>query len=171
MKNEIICARFSAIKKRRDVPYQYAQCKIALCMTLCFETYHTKKDITKLHRIDESYIYECSESETEEPSCEDDCWLSDWLLSGSDWLLVLLMLPHDQLHCSCFISFPSVHTSLFMFHFCFLQSTVYLIHFIYHIPSHSHLPFLIALVLDRHSTILPLFSQSCLWKLTTYKCL
>ena len=73
MKNEIICARFSAIKKRRDVPYQYAQCKIALCMTLCFEAYHTKKDITKLNRIDESYIYECSESETEEPSCEDDC--------------------------------------------------------------------------------------------------
>ena len=49
-------------------------------------------------------------------------------------------------HCSCFISFPSVHTSLFVFHliffsphfilhisFHFLQSTVHLIHFIYHI--------------------------------------
>ena len=42
-------------------------------MTSCFETHHTKKDITRLHRIDESYIYKCSESETEESSCEDDC--------------------------------------------------------------------------------------------------
>ena len=40
-------------------------------------------------------------------------------------------------HCSSFISFPWVHTSLIMFHFYFLQSTVHLIHFTYHSPSRS----------------------------------
>ena len=62
-------------------------------------------------------------------------------------------LLHYQLHCSCFISFPLVHTSLFMFHlisfsphfidrvsFYFLQSTVHLIH-IYHIWLHSYFIF------------------------------
>ena len=53
-------------------------------------------------------------------------------------------------------------TSLFMFHlisfsphffiFFFLHSTVHLIHFIYHSPSHSHLPYLVALILYRNST-------------------
>ena len=45
---------------------------------------------------------------------------------------------HYRLHCLCFISFPSVHTSLIMFHFYFLQSTVHLIHFICHSPSRSY---------------------------------
>ena len=66
---------------------------------------------------------------------------------------------HYWLNCSCLISFPSIHTSLFMsYHipfrlhfidhisFYFLQSTVFLIHFIYHSPSHSHLPSLVALM-------------------------
>ena len=39
-----------------------------------------------------------------------------------------------QLDCSCFISFPSVHTSFIIFHFYFLQFTIHLIHFIYHSP-------------------------------------
>ena len=80
---------------------------------------------------------------------------------------------HSILHCSCFISFPSVHTSLVMFHFYFLQSTVRLIHFIYHSPSHSSLPYLVALILHSHSTLLlvSLFNQYSLWKLTTYECL
>ena len=48
---------------------------------------------------------------------------------------------HYQLHCSCFILFPSVHTSLFMFHLISLSP-----HFIDHVsclfpsvhsPSHS----------------------------------
>ena len=56
-------------------------------------------------------------------------------------------------------------TSLFMFHlisfslhfidhvsFYFLQSTVHLIHFIYHSPSHSHLSYLFALILHGNST-------------------
>ena len=60
-----IFARCSAIKKCTDVSYQYAQCKIALCMTRHFEIYHTKKDIARLHHIDESYMSESSESETE----------------------------------------------------------------------------------------------------------
>ena len=66
-----ICARCSVIKKRTDVPYQCAQCKIALCTTPCFEIYHTKKDVTRSYRIDESYITESSE--TEESMCENDC--------------------------------------------------------------------------------------------------
>ena len=79
----------------------------------------------------------------------------------------------STLHCSCFIWFLSVHTSLIMFHFYFLQSTFYLIYFIYHSPSHSYLPYLVTLILHGHSTLLSVshFSQSPLWKLTSYKCL
>ena len=54
-------------------------------------------------------------------------------------------MSHYRLHCSCFMLFPSVHTSLIMFHFIFLSP-----HFIDHVsflfpsvhsPSHSfHLP-------------------------------
>ena len=71
-------------------------------------------------------------------------------------------------------------TSLFIFHlisfsphsidhvsFYLLQSTVYLIHFIYHSRSHSHLPYLVALILHRHST----FNQSRFWKLMACGCL
>ena len=56
-------------------------------------------------------------------------------------------------------------TSLFIFHlisfsphffvdvsFFFLHSTVHLIHFIYHSPSHSQLPYLVSLILYRNST-------------------
>ena len=72
-----------------------------------------------------------------------------------------------------FISFPSVHTSLIMFHFYFLQSTVHLIHFIYHNPSCSYLPYLVVFILHGYSTSLSasLFRQSLLWKLAIYKCL
>ena len=49
----------------------------------------------------------------------------------------------STLHCSGFTSFPSVHTSLIMFHFYFLQPTVHLIHFTYHSPSRSYLPYLV----------------------------
>ena len=40
-------------------------------------------------------------------------------------------LLQSILYCSCFISFPSIHALLFMFHFI-LQFTVHLINFIYH---------------------------------------
>ena len=48
---------------------------------------------------------------------------------------------HYQLHCSCFIFFPSVHTSLFMFHFIsfsphFIDDASFLFLSI-HSPSHS----------------------------------
>ena len=52
---------------------------------------------------------------------------------------------HYRFHCSCFISFPSVHTSLFMFHLIFF-SPYFIDHvsFLFpsvHSPSHSfHLP-------------------------------
>ena len=82
----------------------------------------------------------------------------------------IYQLLHYWLHCSCFILFSSVHTSLFMFYFYFLQSTVHLICFTYHSPSRSYLPYLIIFILHGHSTTLSvsLFSQSRLWKLTTY---
>lgn len=51
----------------------------------------------------------------------------------------ILPVLHYRLHCSYFISFPAVRTSLFMLHFYFLQSTVRLIHLIYHSPSGSYL--------------------------------
>ena len=82
-------------------------------------------------------------------------------------------------------------TSLFLFHltvasrnfivphlidyvsFYFLQFTVHLIHSIYHSPYHSHFPNLVALILHGYWSLLSvsLFSQSRLWKLTTYECL
>ena len=73
-------------------------------------------------------------------------------------VLLMKLLLYYRLHCSCFISFPSVHTSLFMFHlislnpnfivhvsFNFLQSTLHCSSFIFfpsvHSLSHSfHLP-------------------------------
>ena len=93
---------------------------------------------------------------------------------------------HYRLHCSCFITVPSIHTSLFMFHLisfsphfidhvsvCFLHSTVHLIHFTYHSLTCSYLPYLAVFILLGHSTILSvsLSSQSRLWKLTTYESL
>ena len=68
--------------------------------------------------------------------------------------------------CSCFIVIPSVHTSLFMFHCYFLQSTVHPIHLPY-------FPYLVVFILHGHLTSwsVSLFSQSRLWKLTTYQCL
>ena len=71
-----------------------------------------------------------------------------------------------RLHCSCFILFFSVHISLFMFHCYFLQSTVHPIHLPY-------FPYLVVFILYGHSTSwsVSLFSQSLLWKLTTYQCL
>ena len=69
-----ICVHYSAIKKRADVSYPMCSMKIVLCMTPCFEIYHTKNNmITRLHCIDESYISESSESETVESFCENDC--------------------------------------------------------------------------------------------------
>ena len=87
---------------------------------------------------------------------------------------------HYRLPCSCFISFPLTHTSLFMLHLISFSS-----HFIHHVfisfspqsisfvsstispshSSHSYLPYLVALILHGHSTLLPvsLFSQSRLW--------
>ena len=41
---------------------------------------------------------------------------------------------HYRLHCSCFILFPSVHTSLFMFHLISFSP-----HFIVHVSSHFRL--------------------------------
>ena len=80
---------------------------------------------------------------------------------------------HYRLHCSCFILFLSVHTSLFVFHGYFHQSTVHLIHFTYHSPSRSYLPYLVPFILHGHSTTLSvsLFSKSRLWELATYECL
>ena len=61
---------------------------------------------------------------------------------------------HYRIHCSCFISFPSIHTLLFMFRFYFLQATFNPIHFIYHSPFYSYLSYLVALILHGHSTLL-----------------
>ena len=78
-------------------------------------------------------------------------------------LIVRFHFPQSSLHCSCFISFPSVHTLLFIFHlifsvhsFCscflnFFQSTAHLIHFVYHSLSHSRLPYMVALIITPHS--------------------
>ena len=75
----------------------------------------------------------------------------------------------------CLLRFVSLSTSLFMYHlfffsprfivhvlFCFLQSTVHLIHLIYYSSSHSHLSYLVALILHCQSALLSvsLFSQS-----------
>ena len=63
---------------------------------------------------------------------------------------VFYALLHYRLHCSCFSSFPFVHTSIIMFYFHFFQSAVHLFHFIYHSTSHSHLPYLMAICKSRN---------------------
>ena len=63
---------------------------------------------------------------------------------------VFYALLHYRLHCSCFSSFPSVHTSIIMFYFHFFQPAVHLFHFIYHSTSHSHLPYLMAICKSRN---------------------
>ena len=60
----------------------------------------------------------------------------------------------STLHCSRFISFLSLHTSLIMFHFYFVQSTVHFIHFTYHSPSRSCLPYIVVSRWYGHSTSL-----------------
>ena len=62
------------------------------------------------------------------------CYIINFIVHLSSHFL------QSTLNWSCFISFPSVHTSLIMFHFYFLQLTVHVIHFIYHSPSRSYLP-------------------------------
>ena len=119
------------------------------------------------------------------------CYMIDFIVQVSSHFL------QSALHCSYFISFPSVHTSLLIFHLisfsphfiihvsshffqcalycsCFiLFPSVHLIHFINLTPSHSHLLYLVAFIVHRHSTLLSvsLFGQCRLWKLTTYECL
>ena len=76
----------------------------------------------------------------------------------------IFLSPHFFVHVS--LLFPSVHISLFMFHCYFLQSTVHPIHLPY-------FPYLVVFILHGHliSWSISLFSQSLLWKLTTYQCL
>ena len=91
-------SRCSTIKKCTDVSYQCSECEISACMTPCFEIYHTKKYITRLHRIDESYTSKSTESETEEHSCGNDCWLiivkviDYWHYWMLDWHKILLQI-------------------------------------------------------------------------------
>ena len=95
------------------------------------------------------------------------CYIMDFIVHVSSYFLQF------TLHCSCFVSVPSVLTSLLMFNCYFLKSTVHLIHLTYRSPSRSYLPYLVAFTLHGPSTILSvsLFSQSCLWELAAYQCL
>ena len=76
------------------------------------------------------------------------CYIIDFIVHVSSHIC------QSTLYCSCFISFAWVHTSLIMFHFYFLQSTVHLIHFTYHSSSCSCLPYLVVFILHDHSTSL-----------------
>ena len=78
------------------------------------------------------YIYKCIQYTFQVLTI---CYIIDFIVHIS------YHICQSTLHCSCFISFPQVHTSLIMFHFYFLQSTVHLIHFTYHSPSRSYLPY------------------------------
>ena len=79
--------------------------------------------------------------------------------------------------------FVTLSTSFVMFHlisispllidyvsFHFLQFTVHLIHFSCHSLSYSHLPYLVALILNGHSTLLSVISSLELLSMT-YECL
>ena len=74
--------------------------------------------------------------------------------SDKQTFLTVWYVLHYRLYCSCFISFPSVHTLLIMFHFYFLQFTVHLINFIDYSPYRSYLPYLFAFILHYHSTLM-----------------
>ena len=86
------------------------------------------------------------------PNRTSMCYIIDFTVHVSSYFL------KSTLHCSCFISFPSVHTSLFMFHLCILQSTVHFIHFTYHSPTRSYLPYLFVFTLHGHSTLIVSFN-------------
>ena len=70
-------------------------------------------------------------------SCASGCNIELYSLCTSNIILktssscIWSWLLHYWLHCSCFILFPSVHTSLFMFHLISFSP-----HFIVHVPSH-----------------------------------
>ena len=64
------------------------------------------------HRINDSY--------PDSLCCR--CYIINFIVRVSSYFL------QSTLHCSCSILFPSVQTSLIMFHFYFLQSTGHLIH-------------------------------------------
>ena len=70
-------------------------------------------------------------------------------------------LLHYQLHCSCFISFHSVHTSLIVFHS--ISFSLQSISFTFTIFGCTHILSLVNLNVS--------FRQPRLWKLTTYECL
>ena len=75
----------------------------------------------------------------------DNCYIIDFIVH------VPSHFHQPILQCSCFISFPSVHTSFIIFDFHFLQSTVHLIHFTYHSSSRSCLPYLAVFILHAWS--------------------
>ena len=77
------------------------------------------------------------------------CYITDSIVH------VLSHFLQSALHCPCFISFSSVCTSFPSVH-------IHLIHFVYHSPSHSPLPYLVAFILHLHSILLSIsiFSQS-----------
>ena len=81
------------------------------------------------------------------------CCIIDFIVHVSSHFLLY------TLHCSCFIFFPSVYG---LFHSIYLPLSISFTFTIF-----------FGLILQRHSTLLSasLFSQSRLWKLTTYKCL
>ena len=70
-------------------------------------------------------------------SCASGCNIELYSLCTSNIILktssscIWSWLLHYWLYCSCFISFPSVHTSLFMFHLVSFSP-----HFIVHASSH-----------------------------------
>ena len=71
------CVRCQAIGiKKRGTTYHCEECEVALCVTPCFEIYHTKKDI-KSNLFDDnedtgtSSTSESSQSESEVVSTSD----------------------------------------------------------------------------------------------------
>ena len=45
------CVRCTAMKKRKDTHYWCPKCNVGLCLNVCFEVYHTKRDFTQLVEI------------------------------------------------------------------------------------------------------------------------
>ena len=107
------------------------------------------------------------------------CFFFYWKVMDCKKILISRKSPFkDQHHCVVIVAlFPSVHTSLFMFHLSsasphVIDDVSFLFPSVYS-PSRSYLPYLLVFMLHGHSTILSvsLSTQSRFWKLKTYKCL
>ena len=90
---------------------------------------HPSLNLLPVHQVATSscipYALQTSSWKRHQAASGLGCYIIDFIVHVSSHFL------QSTLHCLCFISFPSVHTSLFMLHLISFSP-----HFIVHVPSH-----------------------------------